>query len=239
MDREARERWCLHRGHGNLASGVRASASQAPRCPGRAGATSCRQSIPLRRRAGRKRLAIVPDAGALRRRVCALVQVHAADRRHAEPLEIHARAVPASGHRSDRAPQRDPAALLPLFSPAESARHRAAAAAAGFRRLLKLEQEPGRFVRFLSDEESTMTDETQLTAKLWKALKSDMTVMLGLTGIDEGHSQPMTAQLDDESERGGPIWFFTAKDTDLVKAMGERHRALLHFAAKGHEVFAS
>jgi general stress protein 26 len=84
-----------------------------------------------------------------------------------------------------------------------------------------------------------MTDETQLTAKLWKALKSDMTVMLGLTGIDEGHSQPMTAQLDDESERGGPIWFFTAKDTDLVKVMGERHRALLHFAAKGHEVFAS
>jgi general stress protein 26 len=64
-----------------------------------------------------------------------------------------------------------------------------------------------------------MTDEAQLTTKLWKALKSDMTVMLGLSGVDEGHSQPMTAQLDDESERGGPIWFFTAKDTDLVGAM--------------------
>jgi hypothetical protein len=49
-----------------------------------------------------------------------------------------------------------------------------------------------------------MTDEAQLTAKLWQALKSDMTVMLGLTGVDEGHSQPMTAQLDDDSERGGP-----------------------------------
>ena len=49
-----------------------------------------------------------------------------------------------------------------------------------------------------------MTDETQLTEKLWKALKSDMTVMLGLTGVEEGHSQPMTAQLDDDSQRGGP-----------------------------------
>ena len=84
-----------------------------------------------------------------------------------------------------------------------------------------------------------MTDEVQLTAKLWKALKSDMTVMLGLSGVEEGHSQPMTAQLDDDSQRGGPIWFFTATDTDLVKAMGERHRCVMHFASKGHEVFAS
>ena len=84
-----------------------------------------------------------------------------------------------------------------------------------------------------------MTDEAQLTEKLWKALKSDMTVMLGLTGVEEGHSQPMTAQLDDDAARGGPIWFFTATDTDLVKAMGERHRSVMHFASKGHEVFAS
>jgi general stress protein 26 len=84
-----------------------------------------------------------------------------------------------------------------------------------------------------------MTDEVQLRTKLWKALKSDMTVMLALSDIDEGHSQPMTAQLDDESEQGGPIWFFTAKDTDLVGAMGDRHRAVLHFASKGHELFAS
>jgi general stress protein 26 len=84
-----------------------------------------------------------------------------------------------------------------------------------------------------------MTDETQLTEKLWKALKSDMTVMLALTGVDEGHSQPMTAQFDEDFERGGPIWFFTSTDTDLVRAMGDRHRSALHFASKGHEVFAS
>jgi general stress protein 26 len=91
----------------------------------------------------------------------------------------------------------------------------------------------------LIDEEATMTDETRLIEKLWKALKADMTVMLGLTGVEEGHSQPMTAQLGDDAHSGGPIWFFTATDTDLVKAMGERHRAVVHFASKGHEVFAS
>ena len=83
-----------------------------------------------------------------------------------------------------------------------------------------------------------MSNEAELTTKLWKALKSDMTVMLGLAGVEEGHSQPMTAQLDDD-EAGGPIWFFTATDTDLVKALGERHRAIAHFASKGHDLFAS
>jgi general stress protein 26 len=84
-----------------------------------------------------------------------------------------------------------------------------------------------------------MSNEAELTTKLWKALKSDMTVMLGLTGIEEGHSQPMTAQLDDDAAENGPIWFFTATDTDLVQAMGDRHRAVAHFASKGHDLFAS
>ena len=84
-----------------------------------------------------------------------------------------------------------------------------------------------------------MTDEAQLKTKLWKALKSDMTVMLGLAGVDEGHSQPMTAQLGEDAEPGGPIWFFTANDTDLVKAMGGQQRAVAHFASKGHDLFAS
>jgi general stress protein 26 len=73
--------------------------------------------------------------------------------------------------------------------------------------------------------------------KLLKALKDDMTVMLGLAGVDEGHSKPMTAQLDDA--RPGTIWFFTAKDTDLVRAMGGSHRAVAHFVAKDHDLFAS
>ena len=81
--------------------------------------------------------------------------------------------------------------------------------------------------------------EYKLEPKLWKALKHDRTVMLGLAGVEEGHSQPMTAQiLHDEDERG-PIWFFTSKDNDLVKSLGQSHRAVVHFSSKGHDLFAS
>lgn len=83
-----------------------------------------------------------------------------------------------------------------------------------------------------------MTTEADIEEKFWKALKSDMTVMLGLTGVEEGHAQPMTAQFDGEAGRG-PIYFFTAKDTDLVQALGAGEAAHLHFADKGHDVFAS
>jgi len=79
-----------------------------------------------------------------------------------------------------------------------------------------------------------------IEAKFWKALKGDRTAMLGLTGVEEGHSQPMTAQLlEEHEERGGPIWFFTARDTDIARAAGDSHRAQLHFSSKGHELFAA
>lgn len=81
-------------------------------------------------------------------------------------------------------------------------------------------------------------NEKDLAEKFWKALRSDMTVMLGLSGVEEGHAQPMTAQLDGDKE-SGPIWFFTAKDTDLVRAMGQDHRAVAHFVSKDHDLFAS
>ena len=83
-----------------------------------------------------------------------------------------------------------------------------------------------------------MTKEREIADKFWKALESDRTLMLGLTGVDEGHGQPMTAQLDDEAPTGS-IWFFTSSDTDLVKALGERHSATANFVSKDHELFAS
>jgi general stress protein 26 len=82
-----------------------------------------------------------------------------------------------------------------------------------------------------------MPSQAEIETKFWKALKSDMTLMLGLDGVDEGHAQPMTAQLDGEGR--GPIWFFTSKDSDLVEAMGNGHRAFAHFASKDHDLFAS
>jgi len=84
-----------------------------------------------------------------------------------------------------------------------------------------------------------MTTEVEIKEKFWKALRSDMTVMLGLAGGAEDHTKPMTAQLDGDEDRG-PIWFFTAKDTELVEALGAGgDRAVFHFADKGHDVFAT
>ena len=84
-----------------------------------------------------------------------------------------------------------------------------------------------------------MSNEAEIEARFWKALKSDMTVMLGLVGEQGGHAQPMTAQLDEGQEGRGPIWFFSARDVDLVRALGDGSPAMLHFTAKGHDLFAS
>src|ERR1700761_6743505 len=83
-----------------------------------------------------------------------------------------------------------------------------------------------------------MPSETEITQKLWKSLKSDMTLMLGLTGVEDGQSQPMTAQFAPDADRG-PLWFFTAKDVHIVQTMGQTHPAAAQFVSKGHDVFAS
>ena len=83
-----------------------------------------------------------------------------------------------------------------------------------------------------------MPEPQEIEARFWKALKSDMTAMLGLVGAEDGHAQPMTAQIGDREGRG-PIWFFTAKDNDLVQAMGQGSPAMIQFVAKGHDIFAS
>jgi general stress protein 26 len=63
-----------------------------------------------------------------------------------------------------------------------------------------------------------------------------MTMMLGLDGVEDGHTRPMTAQV--EGDRG-PIWFFTSKDTALVQKLGRGNRAIGTFASKGHDLFAT
>lgn len=85
-----------------------------------------------------------------------------------------------------------------------------------------------------------MPTDVEIANKFWKALKADRVTMLGLAGVEDGHSQPMSAQLlEEDEERGGPIWFFTARDTDLARQTGESHRAQLHFSGKDHELFAA
>lgn len=81
-----------------------------------------------------------------------------------------------------------------------------------------------------------MATEQQIEERFWKALKSDMTMMLGLDGIEDGHARPMTAQFEEE---GGPIWFFTSTDNGVVERLGEGNRAIATFVSKGHDLFAT
>ncbi|RPI45182.1 MAG: general stress protein [Hyphomicrobiaceae bacterium] len=76
----------------------------------------------------------------------------------------------------------------------------------------------------------------ELEAKFWKALKSDMTMMLGLDGVEDGHARPMTAQVEADH---GPIWFFTARDNALVQNLANGDRAIATFTSKGHDLFAT
>ena len=82
-----------------------------------------------------------------------------------------------------------------------------------------------------------MPTSRQLEAKFWKALASDMTMMLGLVDVDSGHSRPMTAQLGQQKK--GPIWFFTTKDSLIVKNLKGSKRAVATFVSKGHNLFAT
>lgn len=85
-----------------------------------------------------------------------------------------------------------------------------------------------------------MPDTQDIKARFWKALRSDMTLMLGLDGVEDGHAQPMTAQFDGDADRG-PIWFFSSNEAQLVRELreGQGSRVLAHFASKGHDLFAS
>ncbi len=81
-----------------------------------------------------------------------------------------------------------------------------------------------------------MATPEELEEKLWDALKSDRTLMLGVDGVEDGHSRPMTACVENAC---APIWFFTGKPNAVVEHLSQSRRAIAAFASKDHEVFAS
>ncbi|MDZ4391548.1 MAG: pyridoxamine 5'-phosphate oxidase family protein, partial [Cypionkella sp.] len=82
----------------------------------------------------------------------------------------------------------------------------------------------------------TMSIPHELETEFWQAVDSDRTMMLGLVGVDESHTRPMTAQIEGEK---GPIWFFTSTDSEIVKNLAASNRAIATFVSKGHGLFAS
>ena len=82
-----------------------------------------------------------------------------------------------------------------------------------------------------------MTTGHDMKEKFWDALEDSPFVMLGLSGVDEAHTQPMTAQFDDDIPN--KIFFYTNIQNRLVKALSTSHNGFFAFSAKGHDLFAS
>lgn len=76
----------------------------------------------------------------------------------------------------------------------------------------------------------------ELEEKFWNSLKADMTMMLGLDGVEDGHTRPMTANVVEDTP---PIWFFTARDNMIVEGLNTANRAIATFTSKDHELFAA
>lgn len=76
----------------------------------------------------------------------------------------------------------------------------------------------------------------ELEIQFWAALKTDMTMMVGVDGKEDGHARPMTALIEGEK---GPIWFFTSKDNTLARLSEGDNRAIATFVSKGHDLFAT
>jgi general stress protein 26 len=85
-------------------------------------------------------------------------------------------------------------------------------------------------------QEHAMATPHELEEKFWKALKSDRTLMLGLDGVEHGHTRPMTAQFENDRS---PIWFFAGRDNAFVRALKPGQAVIAAFTAKGHDLFAS
>lgn len=85
--------------------------------------------------------------------------------------------------------------------------------------------------------------ETRLRKAFWKELQSDRTLMLGLHGVEDDLTRPMTAQVDlpedGDKEDGGPIYFFASKNEGIGQNFKEGARAIAAFSSKGHDLFAS
>ena len=86
-----------------------------------------------------------------------------------------------------------------------------------------------------------MASDQEIKDLFWKELKASPFLMLGIEGERGGATQPMTAYFEEE---GPQLWFFTANDHDIVRALdapGENggDRAVAAYSSKGHDLFAS
>jgi len=84
--------------------------------------------------------------------------------------------------------------------------------------------------------------ETKLRNQFWKALEDSPFMMVGLEGVDDDQTRPMTAQVDvsenGNKEDGGQIYFFATNSDGVGRNITGAKRAVATFAAKDHGLFA-
>lgn len=81
-----------------------------------------------------------------------------------------------------------------------------------------------------------MTEDAKIAASFWKELAANPVMMIGIEGEHDGYAQPMTAQFNDGT---APIWFFGTRKSELVESLTMPKRAMAHYVAKGHDLFAT
>ena len=84
--------------------------------------------------------------------------------------------------------------------------------------------------------------EIALKKKFWKELDESPFIMLGLKGVEDDRTRPMTAQVDvpedGDKDGGGQIYFFGSKTDGVGQAVHGSGHAVATFASKGHDLFA-
>ena len=66
-----------------------------------------------------------------------------------------------------------------------------------------------------------MNTPKDLEQKLWKAIESDRTMMLGLDGVEDGHCRPMTALVEDGHLAGVKMLFGVDPKKDYADKVGQ------------------
>ncbi len=84
--------------------------------------------------------------------------------------------------------------------------------------------------------------EVALKKKFWKELNDSPFIMLGLKGVEDDRTRPMTAQIDipedGDKDDGGQIYFFGSKTDGVGQAVTHNSGAVATFASKSHNLFA-
>lgn len=91
---------------------------------------------------------------------------------------------------------------------------------------------------FFKNDKTDAEVRADLESKLWDGLGSSSPfVMLGLEGVEDSRTRPMTAQID-EVDGNKTIYFFADKRENLIEGLGQSHDAIATFVSKGHDIFA-